>query len=196
MSSRANCGPLLVALAACTTASPGPRIAVLPEAWATARPASAAPAAPRIARALREHQLTPIADDAAREALSREGDVCLDDLACLRRVGQRLGAGKLVTLKLAELGETVAVQLTLVDVLRGAREATLREVITPNEAARLTATLDVLGARVARQTAPQPAGSPTWIWLGAGGVMAGAIIALVAINSSSDSAPDTTIVPP
>src|SRR5687767_5786977 len=125
MLSRASC--LFAVLAACTTASPGPRIAVLPEAWATARPPAVAPAAPRIARALREHQLTALADHATREALSREGEDCLDDLACLCRIGQRLGAGKLVTLKLAGLGETIAVQLTLIDVLRGAREATLRE---------------------------------------------------------------------
>jgi hypothetical protein len=189
---------MLVLLLAACGAAPGPRVAVLPEVWATTRPDTAAPAAPRITQTLGAHDVTAVADERSRAAIAVEGvegDACMEDLACLRRVGERLGASKLVTLQLAELGETLAVQLTLVDVRRAAREATMREVVNPNEATRVAATLDVLGTRVARQAAP-PRRSRAWLWLGAGGLTVGVAAVTLLVLASGGEDPDTTIVPP
>jgi hypothetical protein len=183
----------MLLIAACG-ASQGPRVAVLPETWASTRPEAAPPAAPRITQALRAHRVTPIAEEPTRQALAAENVECDDP--CLRRVGERLGANKIITLKLAELGATVAVQLTVFDVRRAAREATLREVVNPSEASRIAATLDEMGARVARQTAPEQK-SRRWLWLGAGGVVVGAaVLATVLILRNGDDNPDSTIVPP
>lgn len=186
----------VLAVTACAATRSGPRVAVLPEVWATTRPLASPPASPRITRTLSAHNVTAVADEAAAAAMVGETDGCVDDLACLRRVGERLGAGKLVTLQLAELGQTLAVQLTLIDVHRAAREATMREVVQPNEATRVAATLDVLGDRVARQTAvPEHRRSRAWWWVGAGGLVVAAAAVTLFVLSSGDN-PDSVIVPP
>ena len=186
----------IVLLATSCAGAPRPRVAVLPEVWATTRPESAQPAAPRITKTLTAHEVSAVDDSAARAALAAEGAGCVDDLGCLRRVGERLGATKVVTLQLAELGETLAVQATLVDVQRAAREATMREVIKPNEASRVAIRLDELGTRVARQAGPAPRARSHWWWLGAGGLAAGVTVVTALVLASGGADPDAVIVPP
>ncbi len=187
---------LSVVVAACAR-SHGPTVAVLPERWATVRPATAISAAPRVGDVLRSHAVRSIDEARAAGVIAREPEACQDDLECLQRVGTELGARKLVTLRLAELGDTVAVHVTLVDAARGAREATMREIVSPHEPGRFAATLDVLGERLARQTAPGSSSGRTWLWIGAGGVVVAAVATAIALSRSPEATqPDTTIVPP
>lgn len=187
----------VVVAVGCGSGPAGPRVAVLPEVWATTPAAPAAPASPEVTRSLGAQHVDTVTDADARAALAAEPIACVDDLGCLRRVGQRLGAGKLVTLQLAELGETVAVQLTLVDVGRGSRDATMREMVSPNEPAKVNAALDSLATRVARQTAPPRRSSRAWWWIGAGGIaVSAAAVAFVVATSGGGDEPDVVIVPP
>jgi hypothetical protein len=183
-------------VAACAGARTGTRVAVLPEVWETTRAERTPAASVRVTKTLAAHEVAAVSDEASRAALATESTTCLDDLACLRRVGERLGAGKLVTLKLAALGETLAVQLTVVDVRRAAREATMREMVSPNESTHVEATLDTLATRVAAQTGGPRPNRRSWWWLGAGGLAVGvATVAIVFVVTRGDK-PDTTIVPP
>jgi hypothetical protein len=187
---------LLAAVSGCAGTARGARVAVLPEAWATSRPAGAPVAAPRLIRGLSARGLATATPEASATALAAEREGCLEDVPCLKRVGTRLGADKVVTVRLAELGRTVAIQLALVDVARGTGD-TLREVVSPADDARLGAALDTMAVRVARQAgAPERRGRP-WLWVGAGGIAAGlAVTAIVLAVSSGGAEPDTTIVPP
>ena len=167
-------------------------LGVLPEVWATTAPVDAPPAARRVARSLERSGVTTRAIEGAAPG-------CLEDLGCLRREGQRLGVRKVLTLKLAELGQTIAVQLSLIDVGRGARETTLRELVREASRPRLEQALDAMAARVARQAGAPETDSSALYWAGAGGLAlaVAAVIVVIALPSGDGGeAPDHTIVPP
>jgi hypothetical protein len=137
--------------------------------------------------------------------VAAEPGACASDLACLRRVGARLHAAHVIVVELAELGGTVLVRATAVDVRSGTRRATRQEVVRDARPARIEAALDRVGREVARPLAPaRPAivpARPLWerpiTWIVAGVVVAGAATAVtVAATSGSPEEPDAVITPP
>jgi hypothetical protein len=181
-------------------------VAVLPVVWATRRPDVPLDAARIVARAVeRDVRVRSVALDRTARAVEAEPGGCAGDVACVRRVGARLGAAHVVRVELAELGGTVLVRATVVDVRLGTRSATRQEVVREAGPARLEAALERVGREVARPLAP-PRAEPVrarafWqrevVWILAGVVVVGAATAVtVAATSGPSDEPDFLITPP
>ena len=100
-------------------------VAVLPAVWATRRPATPLDGARIVARAVgRDVRVRAISIERTARAVEAEAGGCAADVTCVRRVGARLGARHVVVVDLAELGSTVLVRATVVDVRLGTRSAT------------------------------------------------------------------------
>lgn len=181
-------------------------VAVLPVVWATRRPDAPLDAARIVARAVGRDvraRAVPLASTA--QALAVEPEGCSGDVACVRRVGVRLQARHVVVVELAELGGTLLVRATVVDVRQGTRSATRQEVVRDARPARVEAALARIGREVARPLAPARAAlvppRTFWqrpiVWIVAGVVAVGAATAVtVAATSSPSAEPDVVITPP
>lgn len=182
------------------------QVAVLPVVWATRRPEAPLDGARIVARAVgRDVRARAVPLERSARALGAEPEGCAGDVACVRRVGARLRARYVVVVELAELGGTVLVRATVVDVRQGTRSATRQEVVRDARPARVEAALDRVGREVARPLAPARAAiAPArtfWqrpiVWVVAGVVAVGAATAVtVAATSNSPAEPDVVITPP
>ncbi len=181
-------------------------VAVLPVVWATRRPDAPLDGARIVARAVgRDVRVRAVPLERTAQVVAAEPEGCAGDVACVRRVGARLRAAHVVVVELAELGGTVLVRATVVDVRQGTRRATRQEVVRDARPARVEAALDRVGREVARPLAPARAAlAPPrtfWqrpiVWIVAGVVVVGAASAVtVAVTSSPAEEPDFVITPP
>ena len=182
-------------------------VAVLPVVWATRRAGAPLDAARVVARALgRDARVRALPLDPTARALRAEPAGCVTDVSCVQRVGTHLRASAVVLVELAELGGTVLVRASVVDVRLGTRSATRQEVVHDARLDRLSAALDRVGREVARPLAPSRAEPPRtrhfWqqglFWVAAGVVVAGAATAVTvsATSGSSEPRPDVVITPP
>jgi hypothetical protein len=125
-------------------------------------------------------------------------------------VGRRVGADKVVSVKLAELGDTVVVRLTLLDVRAGTQEQASQRVVQGARAPAVDAAIRGLARDAARPFAPpersEPRESPEWYeqwytWAGAAAAVAvgaGAVILGTAGGDEGETgrSPDVTVRPP
>ena len=184
---------------------PAVLVAVLPAAWATDSPPTSVDSA-RVARAIdRARGVRTVASARLSAALGEEDTGCGADVACARRVGERVGATHVVSVELAELGGTVLVRASVVDVGAGTRASTRQEVVRDASATRIEAALGRIGADIARawEAPDEPAREPRWyqrggVWAAVAGVaVAGAAAAaIVAVATGSSQGPDTIVTPP
>lgn len=121
---------------------------------------------------------------------------CAQEIACQQQLGKRVGAHKLVALRVGRLGDTTVLRLTAFDVTRGMRQGTWQEMLRRADSRAVGAALERLGAAF---LPPPPAGRPFykswWFWTAAGVVVAGSITAAVlATRPRSDA--DWKLVPP
>jgi len=118
--------------------------------------------------------------------------------ADLRRVGQQLGADKLLQLRVGQLGDTTIIRLTAFDVVRGARQGSWQEVLrTPDDQAVARAMERMVGSFAPLPLPDKPWYSRWWVWTAAGVVVAGTVTAIV-LTTTLDSGPepDDIITPP
>ncbi|MBI4917508.1 MAG: hypothetical protein HY825_16835 [Acidobacteria bacterium] len=127
---------------------------------------------------------------------------CLEEPACVRGLGERLGATKVLLVRLAGLGDTVAVRLVLVDVATGAEESSRQDVVQDATAERVAAAVEAAAASLAAPLAPPPP-EPwyedwrLWVGIGAGALAAGGAAAAGILLAPGDPArPDVTVTPP
>lgn len=206
----------LTLFAGCTHAGSGsasvPRVAsdvpvaVMPVVWATRRLDAPLDGARIVAHAVeRDVRVRAVPRERTAQAVAAEPEGCAVDVACVRRVGARLHTRHVVVVELAELGGTVLVRATVVDVRQGTRSATRQEVVRDARPGRLQAALARVGREVARPLAPPRAAlAPPrtfWqrpiVWVVAGVVAAGAATAVtVALTASPTEEPDVVITPP
>jgi hypothetical protein len=184
---------------------PDVEVAVLPAAWATEAPAVDV-SATELARELdRAAGVRAVGSARVEAALAAESEDCASDVACLRRVGETARAAHVVVVELAELGGTVLVRASVVDVEAGTRESTRQEVVQRADAARVEAALRRVGRAIAAGWAPPapPPEEPAWyesagVWATVAGVVvvAGVVTAIVLVASDGSQDPDGTITPP
>ncbi len=182
-----------------TAASPRPtaliRFAIVAPSWATE------PAVADVdARALLESSQE---GGGVRSELVADDSGCASEPACLQSLsGRRFD--KLITVRLAALGETVLVRGVLVDVASGTQDETRQVVVSEASSARLEAALGELGHAFAKPYLPPPP-SPArqvpayetwWFWTAiaasvavSGAVVTGAVVA-------TQPQPDVVITPP
>jgi hypothetical protein len=181
-------------------------VAVLPAVWATEAPAVDASSA-ELARTLERAPFVRAVWGAPVDTtLAAEPEGCASDVACVRRVGERARAAHVVTVELAELGGTVLVRASVVDVADGTRASTRQEVVQRADSARIVAAVRRLGQAIATSWAP-PAAPPaeetrwyesTGLWATVAGVAvaAAAVTSIVLVTSGDGQDPDGTITPP
>lgn len=175
--------------------APDVEVAVLPAKWATEAPAVD----------VRETALAVELDRAPGVRAVSTPAECGSDIACIRRVGERIGAAHVVVVELAELGGTVLVRGSVVDVAAGTRESTRQEVVQRADAAGVEAALRRMGRAIAAAWAPpsSPPEETAWyesaaLWGTVAGavVVAGAISAILLVTGDESQEPDGTITPP
>jgi hypothetical protein len=137
------------------------------------------------------------------EALLLEGVLagvqpgCAAEIVCQRELGARLGAHKLLSLRVGRLGETTVVRLTAFDVARGATQGTWQEVLRRADEPGLISSLERMLAGVIPRRAPPPAWyTRWWVWTAAAVVVSGSITAAVLATRQNSQPTDIRIVPP
>jgi hypothetical protein len=122
---------------------------------------------------------------------------CGGQIDCLRRLGRRMRADKLLVLRIGLLGETVVLRLTAFDVSRGARQGTWQEVLRRSDDEAVARAMErMVAGFVPRQPPPKPWYSRWWVWTAAGAVIAGTVTAVVLATRDSGVEPDVVIRPP
>jgi hypothetical protein len=204
---------LFLLSAACGTATAGdaeepsastPTVAVLPPAWLTETPSVEVDAGSAAVAGLVAVAGVAVVEP-ARSAAAVPPDLaasCTDDLACLCDTGERLGATKVLWIRLAGLGDTVAIRIGLVDVASGTQELARQEVVQQATAERVAETVERLAREIGGPLAPPPAPGwyeqwETWVGIGAGILaVAGGVTAGVLLSGESAAGPDETVTPP
>jgi len=190
---------------ATTPRAPSQVVAVLPAAWVTSAPTTPVDASREVGRALEHERRLRVVPAGAALAAESDPTACRDDVECLRRVGRRAGASTVVGIKLAELGDTVVLRLSVLDASAGSQQTTLQRVVRGASADRVSRALAAMGSEARERLAPAPravreaGGVGWWVWAGAGALaIAGAAVVVgVAVSSGDDqSDPDGVIVPP
>jgi len=125
---------------------------------------------------------------------------CSESIDCLRREGLRLGADRLLQLRVGQLGDTTIVRLTAFDVARGARQGSWQEVLRDVRDAAVAQALERMIAGFA--PAPPPVAAKKswytrwWVWTVAGAVVAGTVTAIVLGTRDTGPERDRTIIFP
>lgn len=132
-----------------------------------------------------------------------EGPECAAEPPCLRRLDSQ-ALDKLVTVRLAALGETVLVRGTLVDIRSGTQDESRQVVVNSASGPRIDAAMRELGRAFAKPYAPPPvvpkkqtpAYETWWFWttLGASLAVTGAVVTGVVVATQPQ--PDVVINPP
>ena len=181
-----------------------PTIAVLPAAWLTETPSVEVDAGSAAVAGLVAVAGVAVVEP-ARSAAAIPQDLaasCTDDLGCLCDTGRRLAATKVLWIRLAGLGDTVAIRIGLVDVASGTQELARQEVVQQATAERVAETVERIAREIGGPLAPPP--EPAWYeewetWVGIGaGVLAvsGGVAAGVLLSGESAAGPDETVTPP
>ncbi len=121
---------------------------------------------------------------------------------CLAGAHER--AEKAVVTRLAELGDTVLVRVSLVDVRAGTQEQVRQEVVRGASAARVAAAIERLGGDLARPFAPardESGGAwySSWAFWTVAGLLvaaAGTTATVLVVTQDGGRQPDGTITPP
>jgi hypothetical protein len=117
--------------------------------------------------------------------------------ADLRRVGQRLGADKLLRLRVGQLGDTTIIRLTAFDVAKGARQGSWQEVLrSPGDEAVASAVERMVASFAPLPPPDSPWYKRWWVWTAAGVVVAGTVTAILVTTLNSEPGPDHTVTPP
>lgn len=175
------------------------RIAVLPPVWVAGGTTIELDAAAAVGRGFGRYPSVR-----ARTASLGERDAaeCAEDLSCVREVGAHERAAKAVVTRLAELGETVVVRVSMIDVEGGTQEEARQEVVRNANAARVGAALERLARELGRPFAPPEPPPDAWyerweVWAGGGVLVAAGVTATVLVVSGGGGrGPDGTITPP
>lgn len=122
---------------------------------------------------------------------------CGNQIDCLRRIGRRLRADKLLVLRIGRLGETVVLRLTAFDVQRGARQGTWQEVLRRSDDETVAQAMERMVAGFSPRPPPsRPWYSRWWVWTAVGVVIAGSVTAAVLATRDSGVEPYVVIRPP
>jgi hypothetical protein len=185
--------------------APSVRMAILPAQWVTPDPKPTSELTQAVLQGVRsnrgvEAQAASVPSGPAQEAIA-----CQDDPECLRTTGERTQAAKVVVTKIASLGGTVLVRMTVVDVKGGTQEQTRQSVSQTSENAALQQVVRDLAAQLAKPYALPAPEEPTsswyekwWVWTLAGAVVTTSVAVPLMLRdpNEEETPPDVVITPP
>lgn len=194
--------PAAIGPAAFAPPPPAPSIAIAPADWATAD-----------SLAVDVHGAIVLGFDGARiEAvdpraeMERRGEACSLDPDCAQDVARTLGAEKVVRTKLATLGGTVLVRVSVVDVTSGTRDEERQEVVNEATPERVSAAITLIAKNIAEpyRPAPPPPAPPEqaawfeqwWVWTLVGAAVVGTGVGVGAAVVTQEEGPDVVVTPP
>ncbi len=185
--------------------APSVRMAVLPAQWVTPDPKPTAKLTQAVLQGVRSNRGVEAQPASVASHPTKEGIPCQDDPDCLRTTGERTQASKVVVTKIAALGGTVLVRMTVVDVKGGTQEQTRQSVSQTAEDAALQQAVRDLAAKLAKPYAlPDPEEpSPSWyeqwwVWTLAGAVVTTSVAVPLLLRDREEEVipPDVVITPP
>jgi hypothetical protein len=188
-----------------TPAAPSVRMAVLPAQWVTPDPKPTTKLTQAVLQGVRSNRGVEARPASEVSRPTEEAIPCQDDPECLRATGERAQASKVVVTKIAALGGTVLVRMTVVDVKGGTQEQTRQSVSQTAEEAALQQAVRDLAAKLAKPYAlPDPVEpSPSWyekwwVWTVAGAVVTTSVAVPLMLRDREDeeTPPDVVITPP
>ncbi len=188
-----------------TPSAPSVRMAVLPAQWVTPDPKPTTKLTQAVLQGVRSNRGVDAQAASVAAQPTEEAIPCQDDPDCLRATGKRTQASKVVVTKIASLGGTVLVRMTVVDVKGGTQEQTRQSVSQSAEDAALQRAVRDLAAQLAKPyAAPDPeAPAPSWyetwwVWTLAGAVVTTgvAVPLLLRDGDEEETPPDVVITPP
>jgi len=186
-------------------AAPSVRMAVLPAQWVTPDPKPTAKLTQAVLQGVRSNRGVEAQPASMASHPTKEGIPCQDDPDCLRTAGERTQASKVVVTKIAALGGTVLVRMTVVDVKGGTQEQTRQSVSQTAEDAALQRAVRDLAAKLAKPYAlpdpedPSPAWyEQWWVWTLAGAVVTTSVAVPLMLRDreEEETPPDVVITPP
>jgi hypothetical protein len=178
-------------------------MAVLPAQWVTPDPKPTTKLTEAVLQGVRSNRGVDAQPASAASHPTKEGIACQDDPDCLRTTGERTQASKIVVTKIAALGGTVLVRMTVVDVKGGTQEQTRQSVSQTAEDAALQHAVRDLAAKLAKPYAlPDPVETSWyekwWVWTLAGAVVTTSVAVPLMLRDREDEEipPDVVITPP
>lgn len=204
---------LVAALPGCTparhaadpaTERPLVRVAILPPLWVTSQPTVRLDAAREAARELSTLRGVALADRQRAAELTNGEQSCQEDAVCVRRVGRKLQVDKAIVIRLAELGSTVIVRVSLVDARGSSREQTNQQVVRGASGERVGRAIGRMSAELVRPLLPsepeveQAWYEHWWVWVTAGTLVIGAVVTavVIAVMNADEESPDVVVTPP
>jgi hypothetical protein len=141
------------------------------------------------------------------EKLRSHDESCQEDSECLRRVGRELGADLVVTTRLAALGGTTLVRLSVLEIARGAAARARQEVVPDATQVAVEEAIRRMARELAEAFGPEVLRKAKawyeqwWVWTLAGGVIVAGAVAGIGIAAGgsehpSSEKPDVVITPP
>lgn len=185
--------------------SSSPPIAVLPAVWVTPDPSSTEALTGAAVEGLRQ---TPgVRAERVRVPVRQHDDsACHDDIACMRAASRKAKAARVLVTKLAGLGDTVLVRMSLFDVSGGTNEQTRQSVVRTSDDASIRAAVRTLahemGKPFGKPRSPEPPEESWyeqwWVWAGAGAIVSAgvAVPLMMREDPAQDPNPDVIITPP
>ena len=131
------------------------------------------------------------------EALSAQPEDCRQDVECVGRVGSQLGVARIVVPQFAELGATVLLRTTLVDVAERAEAESRQEIGEGLSHADLMEMARTMGAGIAEGFVPRrPWYRSWWPWTLLTIVAGGATTAILLTRPETEPPPSGVIRTP
>lgn len=185
--------------------APSVRMAILPAQWVTPDPKPTSELTQAVLQGVRSNRGVEAQAASVPSGPAQDAIVCQDDPDCLRTTGERTQASKVVVTKIASLGGTVLVRMTVVDVKGGTQEQTRQSVSQTSESAALQRAVRALAAQLAKPyalPAPEQPSSPWydqwWVWTVAGAVVTTSVAVPLMLREpdEEETPPDVVITPP
>lgn len=175
-------------------------VAVLPPEWLTLTPHVTVDVTTALIEGLEESGGVLVqGPEMVASALSSEEDSCVENVECIRRVGQQIGSTKTIAVHLAELGSTTLIKLSVLDVAGEGRESVQQTTVSPTTAEGVENTVREMARDVGLSIRPpQLRQEPRerrwyqrwWVWtlisVGIAGTAVGVIVPLVTANDDDE----------
>lgn len=187
-----------------STTPPLIRVVVFPEHWLTLTPSIDVDAAAAASVGLTESGGVEVQDRTTTAGAVAAGDgECSEEPECVRAIGRELDVERAVVIGLAELGDTVLVRVSVMDVVGGTREHTRQEVVHEATAQAVEAAISRIARELGQTYAPQRETERRWyqrwwVWTIVGVALAGGAVGAIVGTTVVDDEPqpDVTVTLP
>lgn len=200
MAACANSAPAAVAPEGIARPTPSASIAIGPAEWAT-EDSLLVDVHGAMVRGFRGARVEAVD---TRAEMERRGEACAAAPDCADEVARALGAEKVVHIKLATLGGTVLVRISVIDVASGTRNEERQEVVSEATPERVNEAITALARGIADPYRPPPPTPPKptawyeewWVWTLVGAAVVGTGVGVGVGVATQEEGPDVVVTPP